>query len=56
MSSFSAVSTVFTSESEVQTTHVSRVYNVLPMHGWSEEIPAENDDVIYEQPLTTDHI
>ena len=36
----------------LQTTHVLRVYDVLSMHGWSEEIPAENEDVIYEQPLS----
>ena len=32
-----------------------RVYNVLSIHGWSEVKPcitAENDDVIYEQPLS----
>ena len=32
-----------------------RVYNVLSIHGWSEVNPwitAENDDVIYEQPLS----
>ena len=28
------------------------VYNVLSLHGWSEIKPAENDDVIYEEPLT----
>ena len=31
-----------------------RVYNVLSIHGWSEvkpSITAENDDLIYEQPL-----
>ena len=32
----------------IQTTYVLRVYN-----GWSEVKPAENDDVIYEQPLIT---
>ena len=46
-SSFSAVIQGFSH----QTTHVLRVYNVLSIHGWSEEILAENDDIIYEQPL-----
>ena len=36
----------------LQTTHVLRVYDGHSMHGWSEEIPAENEDVIYEQPLS----
>ena len=36
----------------LQTTHVLRVYNVLSIHEWSEEIPTENDDVIYEQPFS----
>ena len=36
----------------LQTTHVLKVYIVLSIHGWSEVTPAENDDVIYEQPPT----
>ena len=41
-----------TSSFSLQTTHVLRVYNLLTIHEWSEEIPAENDDVIYEQPFS----
>ena len=33
------------------TTHVLTVYNVLSIKGCSDMKPAENDDVIYEQPL-----
>ena len=35
----------------LQTTHLLRVHNVLLIHGWSEVKPAQNDDIIYEQPL-----
>ena len=34
----------------LQTIQVLRVYDVFSIHGWSE-VNAENDDVIYEQPL-----
>ena len=34
------------------TTHVLTVYNVLSIKGWSDMKPAENDDLIYEQPLS----
>ena len=34
----------------LQTTHILRAYNVLSIHGWSQVKPAENYDVVYEQP------